>query len=57
MSEGLDRQLGWFERTRLHLHLGVCDACTNFNGQMRLLRKAMHKASHDDQAITQRKDQ
>ncbi len=41
VSEGLDRELGVFERLRIHAHLTVCDACTNFNGQMILLRQAM----------------
>ena len=42
VSEGLDRQLNLTERTRLKLHLSICDSCTNFNGQMQILRKAMH---------------
>lgn len=41
VSEGLDRELSLVERTRMRLHLMVCDACTRFNGQMALLRKAM----------------
>ena len=43
VSEGLDRDLGMLERVRIRMHLTVCDACTNFNGQMILLRQAMHK--------------
>jgi hypothetical protein len=41
VSEGMDRDLSFVERTRMRLHLMVCDACTRFNGQMDLLRKAM----------------
>lgn len=41
VSEGLDRDLSLVERTRMRLHLMVCDACTRFNGQMSLLRQAM----------------
>ncbi len=41
VSEGMDRDLSFIERTRMRLHLMVCDACTRFNGQMDLLRKAM----------------
>jgi hypothetical protein len=41
VSEGMDRDLSLVERTRMRLHLVVCDACTRFNGQMSLLRKAM----------------
>ncbi len=42
VSEGLDRDLSIYERLLMRMHLTVCDACTNFNGQMALLRKAMH---------------
>ena len=42
VSEGLDRRLTLAERTKMKLHLSICDSCTNFNGQMQLLRKAMH---------------
>ncbi|MFZ6845739.1 zf-HC2 domain-containing protein [Undibacterium sp. RuTC16W] len=43
VSEGLDRHLSLGERARLKMHLSVCDGCTNFNGQMQLLRRAMRK--------------
>ena len=42
-SEGLDRDLSLVERLRMRLHLMVCDACTNFTDQMRLIRHAMHR--------------
>lgn len=48
VSEELDRPLSLMERVRVHLHLMVCDACTNFEGQMRLLRKAMRKLKVPD---------
>lgn len=41
VSQGLDRRLGWLERTRLRLHLLICDGCKNFNKQMQFLRKAL----------------
>ena len=44
-SEGLDRELTAVERARVRLHLLVCEACTNFSTQMRLIRRAMHKMS------------
>jgi hypothetical protein len=51
VSEGLDRDLSLVERLRMRLHLLVCDACTNFNGQMALLRQAMRKLTvPDDEA-------
>jgi hypothetical protein len=43
VSQGLDRRLGWLERTRLRLHLAICDGCTNFNKQMQFLRKALSR--------------
>ncbi|MES2933018.1 MAG: zf-HC2 domain-containing protein [Pseudomonadota bacterium] len=41
VSEGMDRPLSLVERTRVQMHLMICEACTNFNGQMALLRKAI----------------
>jgi len=48
VSEGMDRDLSLVERTRMRLHLVVCDACTRFSGQMDLLRKAMRGFPTDD---------
>lgn len=50
VSEGLDRDLSFIERSRMRLHLMVCDACTRFNGQMSLLRKAMRSFPPDADA-------
>jgi hypothetical protein len=47
VSEGMDRDLSIVERTRVRLHLVVCQACTRFNGQMDLLRKAMRRFPPD----------
>lgn len=44
-SEGLDRELTLVERLRMRLHLAVCEACTNFTGQMDLIRRAMRQMS------------
>jgi hypothetical protein len=43
VSEGMDRELSLVERGRLRLHLLVCTACTRFDGQMDLLRRAMRQ--------------
>lgn len=43
VSQGLDRHLTLAERTKMKLHLAICESCTNFNAQMQLLRKAMHE--------------
>jgi hypothetical protein len=41
VSRGHDRSLTWWEGWRLRMHLAVCDGCTRFNAQMRLLWSAM----------------
>lgn len=43
VSEELDRDLPLMDRLRVYLHLRICDACKNFEGQMRLLRRAMRR--------------
>jgi predicted anti-sigma-YlaC factor YlaD len=43
VSEGQDRDLSIMERVWMKVHLMMCGACTNFNQQMALLRKAMRK--------------
>jgi hypothetical protein len=47
VSEGMDRELSLYERARMRLHLMVCQACTNFNGQMGLIRRAMRQGPPD----------
>jgi hypothetical protein len=37
------RVLGTMEGLRLRLHLGICEMCTRFNGQLRLMNRAMAK--------------
>jgi predicted anti-sigma-YlaC factor YlaD len=49
VSEGLDRELSLTERARVRLHLMICDACTTFSGQMKLLRQAMRQWSLPDE--------
>lgn len=48
VSEELDRDLPLMDRVRVHLHLRICDACKNFEGQMRLLRRAMRRLTVPD---------
>ena len=48
VSEGLDRELSIIERVRMRLHLLVCGACTRFQDQMGLLRRAMRAAPLGD---------
>lgn len=41
LSQAMDQELPLWEHARLRLHLAVCDACTNFSRQLRLLRRAL----------------
>jgi Putative zinc-finger len=40
VSQGLDRDLGFTERVRLRVHLAVCNGCTNFQEQLRIIRES-----------------
>ena len=41
ISEGMDRRLSFRERIVLRLHVGICDACSRFTGQLAFLRRAL----------------
>jgi predicted anti-sigma-YlaC factor YlaD len=41
LSQSLDRDLSLGEHARLRLHLTLCDACRNFNQQLKQLRQAV----------------
>ena len=41
LSQAMDRELPLWDRTRLRLHLVLCDACNNFDRQVRFLRRAV----------------
>lgn len=43
ISEQMDRNLNMIEKTRLRVHMMICDACSNFSGQMKLIRRAMQQ--------------
>ena len=43
VSQGLDRRLGLGERLALHVHLLICDGCTNFSRQLVFLRRALSR--------------
>jgi predicted anti-sigma-YlaC factor YlaD len=40
LSEGMDRDLTPWERVRIRMHLIMCEACTQFGRQLRILRQA-----------------
>ena len=41
ISLSMEKKLPLFQRVGLRFHLFICNACTNFCLQLRLLRKAM----------------
>jgi hypothetical protein len=41
LSQQMDRRLPLWGRVRLRLHLAICDACSNFSRQLRLVRGAV----------------
>ena len=43
ISQNADRPLPLARRLQLRLHLFVCDACSNFSRQVRLLREAVKR--------------
>jgi predicted anti-sigma-YlaC factor YlaD len=50
-SERLDRQLSFGEKGRLRMHLFMCSACRNFDGQMQLIRLAMHRMAATEEPV------
>lgn len=48
VSESMDRPLTLIERVRKSLHLTVCEACTVFDRQMILIRRAMRHGPSDE---------
>jgi Putative zinc-finger len=49
ISEGMDRHLSFRERVVLRLHVGVCDACSRFAGQLAFLRRALNALPGPDE--------
>ena len=45
ISEGLDHDLNFSQKTQLAIHLGMCRSCSNFKTQMQTLRLAMKNLS------------
>ena len=41
LSQSMDARLPLWQRVRLRLHLVLCDACNNFDRQVRFLRRAV----------------
>jgi hypothetical protein len=45
VSQGLDRELTFGERTALRVHFVICQGCRNVNRQLSFLRRAMQGLS------------
>jgi hypothetical protein len=43
LSQAQDTTLPWGTRLQIRLHLLICEACTHFAEQLRMLREAMHR--------------
>jgi hypothetical protein len=43
ISRGMDERLPWWQRASLRFHLAICDACTHFGRNVRLLRRAVQR--------------
>jgi hypothetical protein len=43
VSQAQERPLSLIERWKLSLHLGVCEACSRFERQIRFLREALDR--------------
>ena len=41
ISQSLDRPLSWSDHMKLKFHLFICDACTRFSQQLRLIKNAV----------------
>lgn len=48
LSDGLDAEMAPAERTRLRLHMVICEACRNVEQQFGLLRRLMRKSEPSD---------
>jgi len=41
ISESMDQRLPLWQRAKLRVHLAICDACSSFNRNIRLLRRGV----------------
>jgi Putative zinc-finger len=48
VSQGLDRKLDFGERVALRVHFAICEGCSNFDRQMKLLREAVRQLGEVD---------
>lgn len=48
VTQSMDRRLTWNERLGMRIHLAVCDNCSRFAKQMRLVREWLNST---DEAV------
>ena len=48
MSQGMDNELGLFQKLTLRSHLMMCKGCRNFNKQMAFLRQGCRNFPSQD---------
>ena len=48
LSDAQDHELPAGERTRLRLHLAICNACRNVEQQFDFIRRAMQRLGKED---------
>ena len=48
VTQSMDRRLTWTERLSMRIHLAVCENCTRFTKQIRLIREWLSK---EDEAL------
>jgi hypothetical protein len=53
ITESYQRPLRWRERIALRMHLTLCDACTNFKKQMRLLTDAAQRLALQERVFSE----
>jgi Putative zinc-finger len=48
LSLAQERNLNWWDRLGLRLHLLICDSCSNFRRQLELIRLMIRRYRDDD---------
>ncbi|MBI5672889.1 MAG: zf-HC2 domain-containing protein [Nitrospirae bacterium] len=54
LSDTMDRRLPWHVRTRIRIHLQMCEVCKSYHHQLRLLRSLLlrNPAQHSEREST-----
>ena len=52
VAESVDRELRWYQRVRVRVHLAMCFVCRRFTRQLALIRKISEIAGGTDALLT-----